>query len=98
MVHIMVCCGPVRRVGWVACGSPLRWDVVVMQLVEVAVVVGHQGVGVEGGGGVVMLMPAPRSLALCETRSLCGVDLCGSGPWPVCRARVLGYGGGGRRW
>ena len=77
VVHAMVCCGVVRRVGSVACGGRLRWGVVVMQLVGVAVVMGHQGVGVGGGRGVVMVLVAPDSLALREWWSLYGVDLCG---------------------
>ena len=51
VVHAIVWCGVVRRVGWVACGGGLRWGVVVMQLVGVAVVLGHRGVGVGGGRG-----------------------------------------------
>ena len=77
VVHVMVWCGPVRRVGWVACWGRLRWGVVVMKLVGVAVVLGHRGVGVGGGGGVLMVLVAPRSLALREWWSLCGVHLCG---------------------
>ena len=77
VVLMMVWCGPVRRVGWVACGARLRWGVVVMVLVGVAVVFEHQGVAVGGGGGVLMVLVVPRSLALREWRSLCGVDLCG---------------------
>ena len=50
VVHVMVLCGVVRRVGWVACGGWLRWGVVVMQLVRVAVVLQHQGVGGWGPG------------------------------------------------
>ena len=77
VVHVMVWCGPVCRVGWVAYGGRLRWGVVVIQLVGVAVVFGHRGVGVGGGGGVLMVLVVPRSLALRQWRSLCGVDLCG---------------------
>ena len=77
VVDVMVCCGVVRRVGWLACRGRLRWGVVVMQLVGAAVVLGHQGVGVGGGGGVVMVLVAPHSLALREWWSLSGVDLCG---------------------
>ena len=51
VVHMMLLCVMVRRVGWLACGGRLRWDVAVMQLVGVAVVFGHQGVGVGGGQG-----------------------------------------------
>ena len=38
VVPLMVWCGEVCRVGWVARGGQLRWGVVVMQLVGVAVV------------------------------------------------------------
>ena len=70
VVHVMVWCGPV-------CGGQLRWGVVVMELVEAAVVFGHQGVGVRGGGGVLMVLVVPGSLALHEWWSLCDMDLCG---------------------
>ena len=46
--------------GWVARGGRLRWGVVVLtvvlQLVGVAVVLGHRGVGVGRGGGVVVAL------------------------------------------
>ena len=77
VVHVMVWCGVVHDVGWVACRGQLRSGVVVMQLVGVAVVLGHQGVGVGGVGGTVMVLVAPRYLALREWWSLCGVVLCG---------------------
>ena len=77
VVHLMVWCGVVRRVGWVAFWGRLRQGVLVMQLVGVPVVLGHQRVGVLGGQGVVMVLGAPCSLALCEWWSLYGVDLCG---------------------
>ena len=51
VVHVMVWCSVVRRVGWVACGGWLRWGVVVMQLVGVAAVLGHRAVGGRGGRG-----------------------------------------------
>ena len=51
VVHVMVWCDVVRCVGWVACQGQLRWGVVVMQVVGVAVVLGHQGVGVRGAAG-----------------------------------------------
>ena len=76
MVHVMVLCGPVRRQGSLACGGRLRWGLGMMKLVWVAVVLGHEGVGVRGGGGVLMVLVLPRSLALREWRSLCGVYLC----------------------
>ena len=59
LVHVMVRCGVVRRVGLVACGVRLRWGVVVMELVGVTVVFGHRGVWVGGDGGVVMVLVAP---------------------------------------
>ena len=77
LVHVMVWCGPVRRVGCVACGVWLCWGVVVMELVGAAVVMGHPGVGVGGGGGVLMPLAVPRSLALREWWPLCSVDLGG---------------------
>ena len=80
VVYVMVSCGVVRRVGWVACGGQLRLGVVVMEVVVVAVVLGHRGVGVGRGGGVVMVLVAPYSLALHEWRSLYGLDLCGQRP------------------
>ena len=82
VVHVMVWCGVMCRVGLVACGGRLRWGAVVMELVGVAVVLGHQGVG-GGGGGVAMVLVAPSSLALCEWLSLYGVDMCG--PWSLAR-------------
>ena len=77
VVHMMVWCGVVRRVGWVACGGRLRWGVVVMQLVGVAAVLGHRGVGVGGCGGVSMVLMVPCSLALREWWSWYGVHVCG---------------------
>ena len=74
VVHVMVWCAVVHRVGWVACGGGPRWGVGVIELVGVAVVLGHQGV--EEGRGVVMVLVAPRSLALREWWSLYGVDVC----------------------
>ena len=60
VLQLKVWCGVVRRVGWVACWGRLPLSVVVMQLVEVAVVLGHRGVGVHGGrGGVVMVLVVP---------------------------------------
>ena len=70
VVHVMVWCGPVCRVGRLACGSRLHWGVLVMELVGVAVVLGHLGVGVGGGGGVLMVLVVPRCDALREWRSL----------------------------
>ena len=66
LVHMMVWCGVVRRVWWVACQGRLRWGVVVMELVGVAVVLVHQCVGVGGGEGVVMVLVAPCPLTLRE--------------------------------
>ena len=50
VVHVMVWCPEVCRVGWVARAARLRWGVVVMQLVGVAVVLGH-AFSPQGGGG-----------------------------------------------
>ena len=83
LVQVIVRCGPVCRVGGLACGGPLRWGVVVMQLVGIAVVLGHQGVGVRGREGVLMVLLATPSLALREWWFLCGVDLCGQ--WSAVR-------------
>ena len=61
VVHVMVQYGVVRRVGWVACGGQLRWGLVVMELLGVAVVLGHQGGGRvrgDGAGGAVFPGPA----------------------------------------
>ena len=98
VVHVMVWCGLVRRVGWVKCRGWLRWGVVVMELVGVAVVLVHRAVGVVGGGSVVMVLVAPRSLALREWWSLYGVDLCGQWSWPGCWIRLLRYSGHRGRW
>ena len=89
VVHLMAWCVVVRRVRWVACGGRLRWGVVVMQLVGVAVVLGHRGVGVWGGGGVLVVLVVPCPLALLEWWSWHRVDVCGrwSLAWlPGCRA------------
>ena len=77
VVQVMPWRGVVRRLGWEACGGRLRWGVVGMELVGVAVVLGHREVGVGGDGGVVMVLEAPRPLSLRECWSLYGVDLCG---------------------
>ena len=66
VVHVMVWCGVLRRVGLVACGGWLRGGVVVMQLVKVAVVLGHRGVRVGGCGGVEVVLVVPCPLALRE--------------------------------
>ena len=98
-VYVMVWCGVVRRVGWVARGGRLRWGVVVRQLVGMAVVLGHRGVAVGGRGGVVMVLVAPCSLALrdrwssygvgsCRQWSLAGLGCCGT-------VSVVGAGEGG---
>ena len=55
-VRVMVWCGPVWRVGWVAGAGRLRWRVVVTELVGATVVLWHQGVGVGGGRGVLMVL------------------------------------------
>ena len=77
VVHVMVRCCEVCRVGWVACGAPLRWGVVVMQLVGAAVVLGHRGVGVGRDGGVVVVLVVLCPLALREWWSWHGVGVCG---------------------
>ena len=76
VVHVMVLCGPVRRTGWVGFGARLCWGVVVSEPLGVAVASGHQGVGFRGGGGVLVPLVLPRSLALLRWRPLRGVDLC----------------------
>ena len=76
VVHVMVSCGEVCRVGWVARGARLRWGVVAMQLVGVPVVLGDRGVGVGRDGGVVVVLVVPCPLALREWWSWHGVDVC----------------------
>ena len=76
VVHVMVWSGVVCCAGWVARGGRLRWGVVVMQLVWIAVVLGHRGVGVGGHGGVVVVLVVPCPLALREWWSWHGVDVC----------------------
>ena len=98
VVHVMLWCGVVRRVGWVACGGRLRWGVVVMQLVGVAVVFGHQGVGVLGGGGVVMVLVVPLPWPCLKGGPGMAWMCAGGCPLPGCRVRVLWYGGGGGPW
>ena len=51
VAHVMVWCVVVHRLGWPAPGGRLCWGVVVMELVGVAVVFGHRGVGGGGGAG-----------------------------------------------
>ena len=77
VVYVMVWCGDVCRVGWVVRGAWLWWGVVGMQLVGVAVVLGHQGVGVRGNGGVVVVLVVPCPLALRVRWSWHGVDVRG---------------------
>ena len=60
----MVWCGDVCRVGWVVRQARLCWGVVGMQLGGVAVVLGHQGVGFGGDGGVVVMLVVPCPPAL----------------------------------
>ena len=48
-----------------------------MLLVGVAVVLGHQGVGVGRDGGVVVVLVVPCPLALRVWWSWHGVDVCG---------------------
>ena len=61
LVHVMVWCGPVRFVGWLA---RLCWGAVVMELVGLAVVLVHWETRIGGGGGVLLLLVVPRFLAL----------------------------------
>ena len=65
-----------RNVGWLACAVRLCRSVVVMGLVAVAVVLGHQGAGFGAGGCVLMPLVMPHSLALRRRRPLCSLDLC----------------------
>ena len=60
---------------WVACGFWLCWSVVMVELVGMAVVLGHWGAGDGAGGGVLVLAMVPRSPALRERWPLCSVDL-----------------------
>ena len=86
VVHVMVWCGGVCRVGWIARGARLRCGVVVMQLVGVVVVVGHRGVRVGRDGGVVAVLVVPCPLALHEWWSWHGLDVC----WRWLLARLQG--------
>ena len=49
----------------------------VMQLVGVAVVLGHRGVGVGRDGGVLVVLVVPCPLALREWWCSHGMDVCG---------------------
>ena len=77
VVHAMVWYAEVCPVGWVPRGARLRWGVVVMQLVGVAVVLGHPGVGVGRDGGLVVVLVVPCFLAMGEWWSWHGMDICG---------------------
>ena len=94
VVHVVVWCGEVCRVGWVARGARLRWGVVVMQLVGVAVVLEYRGVGVRRDRGVVVVLVGPCPLALREWWSWHGVDMCGR--WLL--AELPGWGAVVRWW
>ena len=100
IVHVVLWCGPVRRMGWVACGPRLGWGVVLMELVGVPVVFRHRGAGVGGGGGVLMPLLGPRILALRERQPLCGMDFCRQRSLCGVRRAVLvqGRGAAVRRW
>ena len=76
VVHVMVWCGVVRRLEWVACGGRLRSGMVAIQLAGVAVG-GIRVQGSGGPGGVVMWLVVPCPLALREWWSCYGVDVCG---------------------
>ena len=73
---MMVGCLEVCRVGWVVHGARLCSGVVGMQLVGVAVVLGHGGVGVWRHGGVVVVLVVPCPLALRVWWSWHGVEMC----------------------
>ena len=75
VVHVVVWCCPVSRVGWAACGTRLCWAVVMMELVGLAVVVRHRRAASGRGGGVLVLLVVSRPLVLRERRPLCGDDL-----------------------
>ena len=92
VVHVMVWCGPVRRVGWFTCGPRLCWGVLVMELVGVAAVLGHQVAEVGNGGGVLMPLVVPHPLALRERRPLCNMELCGQRSLCGLRLAVLVQG------
>ena len=79
LVHVMVSGGVVCRVGLVVRGDRLRWGVVVWQLVGVAVLLGHRGVGVRGDGGVVvvLVLVVLCPLDLLEWWSWHAMDVCG---------------------
>ena len=77
VVHVMVRCREVCRVGWVARGARLRWGVVVMQLPGVAVVLGHRGVGVGRDGRVAVMLGMPCPQAPREWWSWQSMDVCG---------------------
>ena len=94
VVHVMVWCGEMCRVGWVVLGARLRWGVVGMQLVGVAVVLGHLGVGAGRDGGVVVVLVLPCTLALRVWWSWHGVDVCRR--WLL--AGLLGLGAVVRWW
>ena len=59
VVYVMVWCGDVGRLGWAVRGARLCWGVVGLQLAGAAVVFGHQGVGVRGDRGVVVVLVVP---------------------------------------
>ena len=71
-----------------------------MELVGVTVVMGHRGAVDGGGGGVLMLLMVPRSLALRQQGPLCRADLCGQRSLCSVRQAVLVQGRGAAvcRW
>ena len=77
VVYVMVWCSDVCHVGLVVRGAGFCWGVVKMLLVGVAVVLGHQGVGVGRDGRVVVVLVVPCPLALRVWWSWQGVDVCG---------------------
>ena len=94
VVYLMVCCGDVCRVGWVVCGAGLCPGVVGVLLVGIAVVLGHQGVGLGRDWCVVVVLVAACFLALRVWSSWHGVDVCGR----LWLAGLLGYGAAVQSW
>ena len=98
VVHVIVWYGEVCPVGWVARGARLRWGVVMVQLVGVAVVWGHRGVGVGRDAAGVVVLVVPRSWLCVNGGPGMAWTCVGGGCWLDCPVRVLRYGGAGRRW
>ena len=100
MVYVMVWRGDVCLVGWAVRGARLCWGVVAMQLVRVAVVLGHQGVGVWGGrgrGGGAGVAMSPRSARM-VVLAWCGRVWAVVAGWAArlgCCGTVVMVGAGG---